>query len=555
MFICFLPILLLLATFAAAQANSQKNEGRSSKEAHAPRTRAALTGVADSDADRGEEADREHPREREAWFLKGRTYQGKPAPQMLIRAQQQREVLRRQAFQARQLRQAARAIKPEIFIGAIPVWNALGPSPLRSVTTNGDSQDYGYVTGRVTAVAVDQTDSTGNTVYVGGAYGGVWKSTTAANSNPAQVVWTPITDDQPTLAVGAIAVGPDASSHNIVLVGTGEANSSSDSYYGLGILRSTDGGNSWTQITAANNGLRQFQGLAFSKITFKSDNPSIVVAATASASEGITVGAEDPANDTVSCNNPSAIATCRGLYYSYDSGETWSQATMVDPGGTPDNGSASDVIYNPQEQKFYAWSRAHGLYTSMNGITFTRAADQSGTSSGQIVQPTTTINLTNCPTSPPDLTDCPIYRGQIAQVPGRDEMYVWFVDSGGNTGEPYPADGGIYQTKDAGKTWTSISTAKILSCGDNLGCDTEQGDYNLVLTAVPNGAAATDLYAGAINIYRCQINPTNNPTCAANAKPFVNLTHVYGCSPLGSFSNVHPDQHAFDFLQSNPNII
>ncbi len=74
----------------------------------------------------------------------------------------------------------------------------------------------------------------------------------------------------------------------------------------------------------------------------------------------------------------------------------------------------------------------------------------------------------------------------------------------------------------------------------------------LALAAIPNGATATDLYAGAINIYRCQINSSNS-TCTTN--PFINLTHVYGCTPSGSFSKVHPDQHWFDFLQSNANIM
>jgi hypothetical protein len=111
-----------------------------------------------------------------------------------------------------------------------------------------------------------------------------------------------------------------------------------------------------------------------------------------------------------------------------------------------------------------------------------------------------------------------MYRGEIAQVPGRDEMYVWYV----NAAEP-PENQGIYQTKDGGKSWTSINVSGITNCGDSLGCGTEQGDYNLALTTVPYGSAATDVYAGAVNIFRCQINSAN-PTCTV--KPFVNLTHV-----------------------------
>src|SRR3954470_13690739 len=115
------------------------------------------------------EGKRENPVEREQWFLHGRTYQGKVAPQMLERAQQQRDTLRHQALQRAQVRTAATA-------GAgvsTPVWTELGPAPMRSVATAGDNQDYGVVTGRATTVAVDQNDPTGNTVYVGGAYGGV----------------------------------------------------------------------------------------------------------------------------------------------------------------------------------------------------------------------------------------------------------------------------------------------------------------------------------------------------------------------------------------------
>jgi hypothetical protein len=273
-----------------------------------------LTAILLSTASAGEpdeqEGKRENPVEREQWFLKGRTYHGKVAPQMLERAQQQRETMRRQAYLRLQARTAGTAAAP----APSPIWTELGPAPLKSVTTVGDDGDYGLVTGRATVVVVDQNDPTGNTVYLGGAYGGVWKSTTAANSDITKVFWKPIIDDQATIAVGAIAVKPGNS--NIVLVGTGEPNSSTDSYYGLGVLRSTDGGNSWSLITSANGTLRPFHGLAFSKFAFNADNPNIVVATTAAASEGITVGAEIPPNNAANCANSSVTATCRGLYYS-----------------------------------------------------------------------------------------------------------------------------------------------------------------------------------------------------------------------------------------------
>src|SRR5207237_2159249 len=51
---------------------------------------------------------------------------------------------------------------------AIGIWTPLGPAPLASDATGFGQQDYGWVSGRATAVAVDPADATGNTVYIGG---------------------------------------------------------------------------------------------------------------------------------------------------------------------------------------------------------------------------------------------------------------------------------------------------------------------------------------------------------------------------------------------------
>jgi hypothetical protein len=120
-------------------------------------------------------------------------------------------------------------------------------------------------------------------------------------------------------------------------------------------------------------------------------------------------------------------------------------------------------------------------------------------------------------------------------------MYLWFVDANDD-------DQGIWESLDGGASWTQINDSGITNCGDLFGgCGTSQGTYNLALAAVPDGTA-TDLYAGAINLYKCTI--TNAfPACNGTGKnSFVNLTHVYGCSDI---AKVHPDQHAIDFLVAN----
>ena len=179
-------------------------------------------------------------------------------------------------------------------------WISLGPSPLPSDASGTGVQDYGYVSGRATAVVIDPNDTTGNTVFVGGAYGGVWKSTNAGNlsSDPNSVTWTPLMDSQETLAVGAIAVQPQGAnpdpSKSVVLVGTGEMSSALDSYYGMGILRSTDGGQTWTSIPQDATGAHWFVGLGFSRIVFSTTTPNLVVAATGGASQGVISGLEVP---------------------------------------------------------------------------------------------------------------------------------------------------------------------------------------------------------------------------------------------------------------------
>ena len=134
-----------------------------------------------------------------------------------------------------------------------------------------------------------------------------------------------------------------------------------------------------------------------------------------------------------------------------------------------------------------------------------------------------------------------MYRAEITAVPGRNEIYVWFIYLSA-TGES--VDGGVWRSANGGASWTQISDAAILNCGDFYGCGVQQGTYNLELLAVPNGAD-TDLYAGAVNLYKCGIT-TQNPTCAAT--PFLNLTHVYGCAPVAAPAHVHPDQHAMSHM-------
>ncbi len=402
-------------------------------------------------------------------------------------------------------------------------WMPLGPVPLASDATGNGTQDYHQVSGRATAVAIDPADATGNTVYIGGAQGGVWKSTNAASNTANSVDWTPVTDDQATLSIGAIAIQPGNTdpAQTVILAATGEADNSADSYFGLGILLSTNAGGTWTLISTANSGALSFSGLGGTRMAFStaSGKTSTVVSAMATTSEGMVDGA-------VTAN------TTRGLYTSLDAGQTWTYDALVDPGGATDATSATSVAYSATAGLFFAAIRYHGFYSSPDGVNWTRLAVQPGGSA---------LSVTACPPqSTSNSYACPIYRAEITVVPGRNEMYAWYISLAANGS---PVDDGIWQSLDGGASWISVPDTTIASCGDIDGCGVQQGAYNLELLAVPNGAA-TDLYAGAVNLYKCGINSVN-PTCATS--PFINLTHVYGCDPIAAPSHVHPDQHALAY--------
>jgi hypothetical protein len=95
---------------------------------------------------------------------------------------------------------------------------------------------FAQVGGRITSLV-----AVGPAWLAGTADGGIWRSTDQGQK------WTPVFDSEPSLSIGALAVDPADGS---VWVGTGEANTSQDSYAGAGVYKSTDGGVTWTEVTS-----------------------------------------------------------------------------------------------------------------------------------------------------------------------------------------------------------------------------------------------------------------------------------------------------------------
>ena len=220
------------------------------------------------------------------------------------------------------------------FAGATSPWVSAGPQPINSEdpayqdpVVNNYGAGWGIDSGRVTAVTLDPRDD--GTVYMGAADGGIWKTTDGGGN------WTPLGNGLDTQAIGAIAVAGRVS--RVLYVGTGEASTNSDAYFGLGVFKSNDGGASFSKIGGS---------LFDRKTVFK------IVAPTAKLV---------------------FVATNQGLFRSRDGGSTFQQ--ILAPGDTNTFGNfVTDVItLDGRGQKLLAaigWragSPSNGLYTSANG--------------------------------------------------------------------------------------------------------------------------------------------------------------------------------------------
>ena len=129
-------------------------------------------------------------------------------------------------------------------------WIEQGPRPTifgqdegiigNGTTANPDNP----VVGAVEAIAVEPGSS--DVVYAGTVNGGVWKTTNATAANPT---WTPLTDDQVSLSTGDLAFAPTDSTFQTLYVGTGSFSSFGNAGGpGRGLLETTDGGASWTNL-------------------------------------------------------------------------------------------------------------------------------------------------------------------------------------------------------------------------------------------------------------------------------------------------------------------
>lgn len=363
------------------------------------------------------------------------------------------------------------------------VWTPIGPTSMNGQTNAANNA------GRVSAMAVDPSDPSGNTVYIGAATGGVWKSTNFLTTNPSGPVWVPLTDFGPTnaLNIGSIALYPVKADPNdpnspfdpnktIVFALTGDGSNIGQNVMspnpGVGVLRSTDAGRTWTVLDSTQN-------TGFGGNTLPIDSPQRN--RTFFGSQGMRIIA-DPRLTPVGQANVEAGGEvyqgvllymavtgggqAAGVWRSQNGGDSW---TRILTGNATDvvlsAGSAGTSGGNGNLEILYAAIQGVGVYYTSEAPSVTLGGMQiaSGGQGNPLVRnvgwPPTTPGIevgVNLPgTNPgnssgritlavPTLTDNQLQNSVLAG-------WLYAVASNAD-GSP----AGFYMTKDFGRNWTQI---------------------------------------------------------------------------------------------------
>ncbi|MBS3819609.1 hypothetical protein KGY73_08930 [bacterium] len=137
---------------------------------------------------------------------------------------------------------AQEEITPAIFKNI--QWRNIGPANMMGRTTD-----------------VEGVPGKPDIVYVGTATGGIWKTTNGGTT------WEPLFDDQPVSSIGDLALEPG--NPHVIYAGTGESNVRNSVSFGNGVYKSTDGGKTWNHM-----GLEETRHI--SRIVINPHHPQIV---------------------------------------------------------------------------------------------------------------------------------------------------------------------------------------------------------------------------------------------------------------------------------------
>jgi photosystem II stability/assembly factor-like uncharacterized protein len=384
-------------------------------------------------------------------------------------------------------------------------WSFLGPAPIPLGQTSATRVP---VSGRTISIAIHPTDP--DTVYVGTAQGGLYKSTNGGTN------WTNLFDFQlESLAIGAITIDPTDSS--IVYVGTGEPNLSADSFAGRGlyIIRSANSATPTLhgpfRMDAASNDV--FTGRAIGRIMVNPLDNNVIFVSTTSGSGG------NP-------NTTPFILPRRGIYRSTNAQSATPTFSQVQITGvaTPNDRSVIDIQLDPANPNLLiaavlGAASDGGLYRTDDALaatpTFARTqvlAD--GTTNGR-------AELTATRDSTPATT---FYAATGELVPSAC------------TGNNANRGGAVRKSTDGGLTWSAPMTGSAGFCGG-------QCFYDIAIAATPDnqtihlGGAARSGTAGNCNIDVMKRSTNGGASFARND------------------NTLHADSHALAIAPSNPLVV
>lgn len=323
-----------------------------------------------------------------------------------------------------------RAIETPAFTAAnvnfLPNWRFLGPRDLNSPYRI----YFGLrpVNGRANAIAYDPANP--SILYAGGPIGGVFKSTDSG------VNWTPLGDQWPLMGVSSIAVSP--SNSNLVIVGTGDYMGFDVS--GIGIMRSTDGGQTWTRIGAS-----LFGSSPVSKVVFDPDNNNIVYATSGSGGR---------------------------IYRSTDAGLNWSVAYNVT--GDWDDLSIGGLA-----------NGVRPIYAIRSGTNATRIVRSTDQGASWTILPTAVTNDVN-------VTSIGTSNSTFGISVSRTDGNTVYILAG--------SDRRVYKTTNGGTSWTN-STNNFPNGSNNYNWSQSWYDWHIYTSTRQTANGPVDVvYVGLIDI-------------------------------------------------------
>jgi hypothetical protein len=385
----------------------------------------------------------------------------------------------------------APAIQPAPPTG--PTWTALGPAPIPNGQTipadaNGISLTQAPVSGRLTAVAIDPSNP--STVYVGAAQGGVYQSGNGG------LTWTALTDSAMTLAVGSLKLDPSDATGNTLLVGSGEANFSGDSFAGLGVYKLT-GLKSGNPVLSGPFGSTQFAGRSIPGLAIDPNNGGRVYVGSATGIQGIGGVAL-------------AGAPPRGLFLSTDGASTFTKLSVA---GLPTDFRVTSIVYEPGSSDRLFFGVADAAGQGIGGIYFTKNASAAS--------PTFTKVLA---TARADFAPVKLSINKVGTTITVVAVTGETADKSGNQGKAYKA---AYGPNTPTPVFTELPAARGFADG--------QGFYNLDVAIDPTNAN---------NIY----------VVGTLGGTFLRSTNGGG-SFTASNNTLHVDSHFVGVAPSNPSVI